>query len=45
MLDYSLRDRIVLSAGYRLLEGGADVDDVYNFSWINYGAAGLTIQL
>jgi hypothetical protein len=25
-----------LSAGYRLLEGGADVDKVYNFAWFHY---------
>ncbi len=26
-----------LSAGYRTVEGGADVPSVYNFAWIHYG--------
>lgn len=30
-------------AGYRILEGGADNDEVYNFTLLNYGLAGLTI--
>jgi hypothetical protein len=25
-----------LSFGYRTVEGGADVDAVYNFAWFNY---------
>jgi hypothetical protein len=25
-----------LKAGYRLLEGGADVEEVYNFAWLNF---------
>ncbi len=29
-------------AGYRFIEGGADVDQVYNFAWINYGVVGLS---
>lgn len=32
-----------LKAGYRLLEGGADVEDNYNFAFINYVAAGAII--
>lgn len=34
---YDLTERWNLGAGYRTLEGGADNDDVYNFSWFNYG--------
>jgi len=26
-----------LAAGYRTVEGGADVDEVYNFAWLHYG--------
>ncbi len=29
-------DRWQFSFGYRTVEGGADVDDVYNFAWFNY---------
>ncbi len=31
-----------LRAGYRMVEGGADVDEVYNFAWIHYLAAGAS---
>jgi hypothetical protein len=31
-----------LRIGYRILEGGVDVDDVYNFTLIHYLAAGAT---
>ena len=36
-LFYDLSDRWSVGGGYRILEGGADTDDVYNFSWFNYG--------
>lgn len=35
-LNRDLGDRWHLSAGYRTLEGGADVDRVYNFAWLHY---------
>ena len=31
-----LSDRWSVSAGYRTLEGGADVEDVYTFAWFHY---------
>lgn len=37
------RERIGLSAGYRVLEGGADVEDVYNFALLHYLAAGVSV--
>ena len=33
---YDLTDRWNVGGGFRTLEGGADSDDVYNFSWFNY---------
>jgi hypothetical protein len=33
-----------LKAGYRVLEGGADVDEVYNFTWVNYLFAGALVR-
>jgi hypothetical protein len=36
-LRYDLTDRWSVGGGYRMLEGGVDSDDVYNFSWFNYG--------
>lgn len=42
---YSLSNNIMLKAGYRILEGGADNDEVYNFALINYLSAGLIFKL
>jgi hypothetical protein len=27
--------------GYRTVEGGADVEEVYSFAWLHYGAVSL----
>jgi hypothetical protein len=35
-LQYDINDRWGISAGYRTLEGGADVESVYNFAWLHY---------
>jgi hypothetical protein len=40
---YRLSDHFGLKAGYRILEGGADNDEVYTFSLFNYAAVGLFI--
>jgi hypothetical protein len=40
-----LNDRISLKTGYRVLEGGSDVEAVYSFTWINYVFAGATMGL
>jgi hypothetical protein len=39
---YALRPVLFLRAGYRFLEGGADVEEVYNFAWLHYASAGLS---
>jgi hypothetical protein len=31
-----------LAAGYRLVEGGSDVEEVYSFAWLHYGVASAT---
>ncbi len=36
-----LEDKLLIKGGYRLLEGGADVSDVYNFTLIHFAALGL----
>jgi hypothetical protein len=33
---YDVGEKWRIGAGYRLLEGGVDTDDVYNFAWANY---------
>lgn len=43
-LTYKVSDKIGIKAGYRILEGGADNDEVYTFSLFNYAAAGLFIR-
>ncbi len=43
-LGYRLNRRLFLSAGYRTLEGGADVDEVYNFAWLHYAVFSLTYK-
>ena len=42
---YRFSDRFGIKAGYRLLEGGADNDEVYNFALFNYASAGIFIYL
>jgi len=41
-LQHRLNDRLTLRAGYRILEGGADVDTVYNFALVHFFSAGVT---
>lgn len=33
---YDINKRWTVTAGYRLVEGGVDIDDVYNFAWFQY---------
>ena len=35
-IGYDINERWSVTAGYRTVEGGADVDEVYNFAWFNY---------
>jgi hypothetical protein len=39
---YKLCDNFRVRAGYRVLEGGSDSDEVYNFTLLHYTAVGLT---
>jgi hypothetical protein len=43
-LDYSLGRAMSLRLGYRLLEGGADNDQVYTFTWLNYAVVGFVAR-
>ena len=36
---YDLRPNLTLQVGYRSLEGGADVEETYNFAWLHYAVA------
>lgn len=35
-LRYHIDDRWSVAGGYRTIEGGADVDEVYTFAWLHY---------
>jgi hypothetical protein len=41
---YKFSEKVGIKAGYRILEGGADNDEVYNFSLFNYAALGAFIN-
>jgi len=40
-LGYDINDHWSMTGGYRTLEGGADVDEVYNFAWFNYAVVSV----
>ena len=42
-LQYKPSRNVCLKVGYRILEGGADVDEVYSFALLNYIVTGVTI--
>ncbi len=39
--SYQLSPAWRIGGGYRMLEGGVDNDDVYNFAWLHYAVASL----
>jgi len=39
---YKLSDNLGIRAGYRILEGGADNDKVYNFALFHYASVGIS---
>jgi hypothetical protein len=43
-LAYQLNSNFAVKLGYRVVEGGADNDKIYNFTWINYASAGVLIS-
>lgn len=43
-LIFKTSDKLDLKAGYRIVEGGADNDQVYNFALINYAAIGAVFH-
>lgn len=44
MVGYYFRDNMHFNVGYRILEGGADNDNVYNFSKLDYYLASLQVN-
>lgn len=43
-VGYDLRNDLTLQAGYRTLEGGADVEETYNFAWLHCAVASIVWQ-
>lgn len=44
-LQYTVSPKMRLRFGYRILEGGADVEEVYNFTLLHYVVTGVTLEL
>lgn len=42
--QYDVNPRLAVKGGYRILEGGADNDEVYTFSLFNYIVAGVVVS-
>lgn len=42
-LQGDVNDRLSLRLGYRVLEGGSDVEEVYSFTWVNYFFGGFSL--
>lgn len=42
-IQYKLDDNFSLKLGYRILEGGIDIDELYNFRLLNYVVIGPTV--
>lgn len=43
-VGYDRGGRVAYRVGYRTVEGGADVDEVYSFAWVHYGVASVTLR-
>ena len=42
---YKASPKLGFKLGYRVVEGGADTDEIYTFTWINYASAGVLVTL
>ncbi len=43
-VKYDISKNFTAAAGYRMLEGGADVDRVYTFAWLHYAVASFAVR-
>jgi hypothetical protein len=43
-LGYDIDPRWRVTLGYRTVEGGADVDEVYNFAWFSWAAVSVALR-
>ena len=42
-LRFHVGDRLSFAGGYRTVEGGADVDEVYSFAWLHYAVVSTSL--
>jgi hypothetical protein len=43
--SYTLRKNLSVKAGYRFLEGGSDIEEVYTFAAVHYALIGFQVKL
>lgn len=43
-LGWQLNPGLAWEVGYRTVEGGADVEEVYNFAWLHYAVTSVRIS-
>ncbi len=43
-VSYNVNENFGVKLGYRVVEGGADNDKIYNFTWINYASVGVLLS-
>ncbi|GAB4000902.1 hypothetical protein GCM10028807_55360 [Spirosoma daeguense] len=43
-VSYYINPDFGIKLGYRVVEGGADNDQIYNFTWINYASGGVLLS-
>ena len=43
-VSYNVNKNLGIKLGYRVVEGGADNEKIYNFTWINYASTGILLS-
>lgn len=43
-VSYNVTPKLGIKLGYRVVEGGADNEKIYNFTWINYASTGILLS-
>ncbi len=43
-LGWQIAPKVAWELGYRTVEGGADVDEVYSFAWLHYAVTSVRLN-
>jgi len=43
-LGWQVGSKVAWELGYRTIEGGADVDEVYSFAWLHYAVTSVRLD-